>query len=92
VVPTKLVLGVGALLDDAPPVATVYHFSVPPVEIVAVKAKADKTAEIANSNTDLEKIVEFLKEYDIESLKKTKQEQTIETSILIFLTPIKNIN
>jgi exonuclease SbcC len=40
----------------------------------AVKAKADKTTEIANSNTDLEKIVEFLKEYDIESLKKTKQE------------------
>jgi exonuclease SbcC len=40
----------------------------------AVKAKADKTTEIANSNTDLEKIVEFLNEYDIESLKKTKQE------------------
>ena len=40
-VPTKLVLGVGALLEEAPPVATVYHFKVPPVEAVAVKAKAD---------------------------------------------------
>jgi hypothetical protein len=40
-VPTKLVLGVGALFDDAPPVATVYHLSDPPEEIVAVKAKAE---------------------------------------------------
>ena len=39
--PTKLVLGVGGLLAEAPPVATVYHFKVPPADVVAVKAKAD---------------------------------------------------
>ena len=39
--PTKLVLGVGALLEEVPPVATVYHFNVPPVDVVAVKANAD---------------------------------------------------
>ena len=36
--PTILVLGVGALVDAEPPVAVVYHFKDPPVEVVAVKA------------------------------------------------------
>ena len=35
-----LELGVGAILDGDPPVATVYHFNAPPVLIVAVKVDA----------------------------------------------------
>jgi len=44
-VPTKLVLGVGALEDGLPPEATVYHFKLPPVLVVAVNAKADASLQ-----------------------------------------------
>ena len=40
----------------------------------AIKAKADKTTEITDKTVDLEKITEFLKDFDIVGLNKKKEE------------------